>query len=99
MQDSGPGIVWLWCVSSISCGRNKGILAQSTLPFSNSDQESNNSHLTFWSENGNYRALSFLMVKKANRFDTDVNLVDHGKSWKVFAMKKNLLMIDVHASL
>lgn len=36
------------------------------------------------------------MFEKANGFDTDVNLNDHGKSWKVFAMK-NLDMIDINA--
>lgn len=36
------------------------------------------------------------MFEQANGFDADVNLIDHGKCWKVFAMK-NLDMIDMHA--
>lgn len=44
------------------------------------------------------------MFGNANGFEADVNLIDHGKSHKVFTMKKKkknllmVLMIDIHAS-
>lgn len=38
------------------------------------------------------------MFEKANGFEADVNLIDDGKSQKLFTMKKNLLMINMQAS-